>query len=372
MARVFKRRGNWYLDYRAHGRRLREKVGPDKGLALRALAVRQAQIVQERFQLPTRRTIPTFKEFAVRYMQYAKANKRGFRNEKYRIEGLVRRFGSRRLSELSAWDAEKLKVERSRKDGAAPATINRELGNLKHMMTMAIEWGYLEKNPFARVRLMRVPRRPERVLSREEERLLLAACETVRGDYLKATVVLALHTGMRKGEILALEWPQADFPHRTISIHNAKSRYGERRIPMNDLVYNLLWQLYEQRNGDGLVFPNHRKPGDRIGDHKMGFWKAVKKAGIRHIRFHDLRHTFATRLVRAGTDLITVQHLLGHASITMTARYAHALEGDKIAAVQRLEGAVEGRQTDPNTTPAAVGAGGRYAGNGSNISPVGV
>ena len=69
----------------------------------------------------------------------------------------------------------------------------------------------------------------------------------------------------------------------------------------------------------------------------MGFWKAVKLAGIPHIRFHDLRHTFATRLVRAGVDIVTLQHLLGHANITMTSRYAHSLADSKLDAVRRLE-----------------------------------
>jgi len=79
--------------------------------------------------------------------------------------------------------------------------------------------------------------------------------------------------------------------------------------------------------------------------------KAVRLAGIPKIRFHDLRHTFATRLVREGVDLITVQHLLGHATITMTARYAHSLANDKIAAVRRLDLAAFRSSPDPNRTP---------------------
>ncbi len=102
-------------------------------------------------------------------------------------------------------------------------------------------------------------------------------------------------------------------------------------------VQDLLFDLAQKRKSD-FVFPSSRKPGERLGDSKVGFWRAVKLAGIPHIRVNDLRHTFASRLVRAGADLITVQHLLGHANITMTARYAHALEDGKIDAVRRLGG----------------------------------
>lgn len=117
---------------------------------------------------------------------------------------------------------------------------------------------------------------------------------------------------------------------------NSKSEAGHRSIPMNGAVHSLLLILPRQR-GAPLVFPIHRNPGQRMRDHKVGFLKAVRLADIPHIRFHDLRHTFATRLVRAGVDIITVQRLLGHAKISMTARYARSLLNDRIAAVRLLD-----------------------------------
>jgi integrase len=352
---VFHKNGSWYIDFYLGGRRIREKVGPSKTDARRALAIRRAEVIQRRFHFHPKTNAPTFEEFADRYLELVSVHKRGAHNERYRVKKLADYFGKVRLSALTAIDAEEYRAERAKK--SKPATVNRDLGNLKHMMTKAVEWNYLADNPFKGVKLLPIPRLPERILTSEEQECLLAACKRVRAPCLRPNVLMALNTGMPKGEILSLEWSQVDFASRTIRIDNAKTKYGERRIPMNETVYNVLSNLARGHKGS-LVFPSRRNPGHRMRDHKRGFRKAVRLAGIPHIRFHDLRHTFATRLVRAGVDLITVQHLLGHARITMTARYAHTLADDKIAAVRRLDRLAAGElaaQTAPNQPPAHAG-----------------
>lgn len=145
---------------------------------------------------------------------------------------------------------------------------------------------------------------------------------------------------MRRGELLSLEWEQIDLVRRRIRILNAKTTSSERSIPMNSTVHGLFCDLGQRRNSK-LVFPSKRRNGDRFLDLKKGFKKAVTLAGLPKIRFHDLRHTFATRLVQAGVDIITVQHLLGHARISMTARYAHSPDQARVAAVERLDGLFE-------------------------------
>lgn len=331
---VFCRRGNWYLDYYAGAQRIREKFGRSKGEAEKALAVRIAQIAQGRFELRSKVTTPSFEQFAERYSEYAKTNKRGYYNERYRIQQLVQVFGKRKLSDLTSWDGEQLKIRLSK--DFKPATVNRLLGNLKHMMTMAVKWDTLSKSPFAGVKLLPVATCIERILDIEEEEKLLTACDRVRSPYLRSMVTLALYTGMRKGEILSLQWALVDLANRFIRVQNGKTALSDRRIPMNDTVFGAFAKLSEQRKSD-FVFPSHRKMGDRFRDPKVGFMKAVRLAGIPPLRFHDLRHSFASRLVRAGVDLITVQHLLGHATVAMTSRYAHSLADDKIAAVRRLD-----------------------------------
>jgi len=348
---VFKRNGAWYIDQYCGSRRVREKVGPTKSEAEHALAIRRAEIIQNRFHLMPKKSIPTFEEFAKRYLKLVTEHKRGSRNERYRVQKLAEYFGRIRLCDLTLLDAERFKAKRAKE--AQPATVNRELDNLKHMMTKAREWRFLRDNPFADVKLLPVPNRPERILTEAEEKKLLAACSRVRAPHLRPVVLLALNTGMSKGEILGLGWSQVDLLNRTIRIDNSKTKYRERRIPMNETVWNLLAALEQERKA-ALVFPSPRNAGHGMRDHKTGFWKAIKAAGIDHIRFHDLRHTFATRLVRAGVDLVTVQHLLGHSKITMTARYAHALFDAKMDAVRRLESGEKAQEVDPNRPPARL------------------
>src|SRR4029077_19052065 len=144
----------------------------------------------------------------------------------------------------------------------------------------------------------------------------------------------ALNTGMRRSELLSLQWSQVDFAQRSIRVLNAKTDSGRRTIPMNLATYNVLNDLRRDGRSE-LVFPSPRKKGARIFDLKKGFKKVVRLGQLEgNLRFHDLRHSFATRLVQSGVDIITVQRLLGHAKISMTTRYAHSPDASRIAAVE--------------------------------------
>jgi hypothetical protein len=118
---------------------------------------------------------------------------------------------------------------------------------------------------------------------------------------------------------------------------------------VNAAVYSLLSELAKTATSP-LIFPSNRKPGEKLLEVKKGFKKAVGLAEIPPIRFHDTRHTFATRLVRAGADIVTVQHLSGNSKITMMARYAHSLADVKMAAVCKLDSAGVCSALDSNRT----------------------
>jgi integrase len=351
--KIVKRNGVFYLDFYFRGRRVREKVGSTKGVAMRAQAAREGEILQGRFKIVPKRGATRFDDHADKYLELVSVHKRGAHVERYLIKTLKVHFGKYRVSDLTAEDAERYKAVRSAL--VKPATINRELTLAKHLLTKAVEWKVIADNPFHGVRNLKVQRHVERVLGYDEENKLLDACNHVRAQHLRPVVVLALNTGMRRGELLSLEWARVDLSQRTIRVINAKSEAGNRIIPMNMAVHTELSELAKAALSP-LVFPSNRKPGGKFLDLKKGFGKAVKLAGIPHLRFHDLRHTFATRLVRAGVDIVTVQNLLGHSKITMTARYAHSLADVKIAAVSKLDFAVSYSSPDSNRTPSPTAA----------------
>jgi len=149
---------------------------------------------------------------------------------------------------------------------------------------------------------------------------------------------MALNTGMRLGELTAVEWKDIDFKCTVIHVDNKKEHhtknYEPRTIPMNEQLMAVLRRL-PRRLDSPLVF--QRKNGEKFAKMRTSFENAVKRSGIAHVRFHDLRHTFASHLVMAGVDIRTVQELLGHKDIRMTMRYSHLAPDHMKNAVRILD-----------------------------------
>jgi integrase len=139
----------------------------------------------------------------------------------------------------------------------------------------------------------------------------------------KGHVLFALNTGMRQNEIFTLKWSEVDLFRKTVTVIESEN-YDKRTIPLNEIACNLLSQKAKIRAMSGLVFPN-LKTGQKIIPQNLmwHFYNAQKETGIDHVRFHDLRQTFSTRLVQSGIDLYKVSKLLGHRDIKTTQRYAH-------------------------------------------------
>jgi integrase len=201
-----------------------------------------------------------------------------------------------------------------------PATVNRLFMFVSGVLAEAVRRGYIDRNPASRI-----PQLPEHndklrwLTDAEEERLLAFA-----PDYIKPLILTAIHTGMRKGEVLRLKRADLDFEQRLLQVTQAKN-HRVRYIPMNDTLMELLRSIpaFVGKNGPSpYVFTN---PETGVGftniDH--GYREAVRKAGLTGVNFHTLRHTFASRLVQAGVPLNTVRELLGHGTMQVTMRYAH-------------------------------------------------
>ena len=274
---------------------------------------------------------PRLKDFIDEiYLPWAKANKRSCRDDVWRSGVLIEYFGKQRMDEIAPFKIERFKHERRagltwRGTPRTPASVNRELEVLSRIFTIAIDNGMNIQNPCRKVRLLRMDNQRNRYLGEDEETRLMAIL-VGRRAHLRPIVILALHTGMRRGEVLSLRWNQIDFGRGLILVQRTKTG-RDRIVPMNSTVRETLAAIRQQAEGD-QVFP--------INDVKRSFSYACVKAKIADFRFHDLRHTAATRLADRGADAFQIAAILGHSSIQMTARYTHATSDGLRRAMESL------------------------------------
>lgn len=214
----------------------------------------------------------------------------------------------------------------------APATIATRLRYLKLAVRKAERDGWEGRNRLHLVSPPRQPRGRDRVLSHAEERTLQRVMEP---DDFEA-VAVAVDTGFRRGELFTLQPGNVDLSVREVAVMGKGQRF--RVVPLTARAHFALWRRVQA--GHPWLFPGRRDPRKHLDPETWirGRWRpALERAGIRGLVFHGLRHTFASRLVDAGEDLLVIQRLLGHASVAMTQRYAHVSTTALHRAVYRLE-----------------------------------
>jgi integrase len=225
--------------------------------------------------------------------------------------------------------ADDYRRERHEQKTLSDTTVNRDLEVLRHLLFWAVDMGYLATNPLSRVRMIRERRKPRLVVSLEEEDKLLRTS----APHLRRIVIAALDSGMRRGEILGQLWEHIDFSRRMLYVTRSKTPEGEaREIPLTNRLFAI---LESSRQKSGLVFTFRGESIQRI---KTAWKAAIRRAGIRYFRFHDLRHSFNTRLMLAGVQQEVRKALMGHSSgEDVNAIYTHVEWPEKLEAIRRLE-----------------------------------
>lgn len=253
-----------------------------------------------------------------------------------------------------------------RRDQVSAATTNRDLAAIKAALTKAVEWELIPAHPLDRLRPSRIAtggvvryltaeegaslrtalkeRESERRTSRERHNAWHEARGTAGHpqwpddgytDHLMPMVLLALNTGLRRGELFGLRWRDVNLQTRLLTVAAESAKSGKaRHIPLNAEAHDVLTRWRAQQSGTGLVFAN--SSGGRFDNIQTSWERLTAAAKIQDFRFHDLRHDFASKLVMAGVDLNTVRELLGHGDIKMTLRYAHLAPAKLAEAVSRL------------------------------------
>src|SRR5262245_19191443 len=341
---IYERKGlkgdvTYYIRYQVDLRDIKERMGTKargftREMAKDALKARLGEIAQGRFNLEKARKPVPFSKLAERYREFAGGYKRGWETEKYIVDEFANLFGTAPLANITTWQIEKWKAERGKE--LHLATVNRRLTVIKHMFGKAVDWGLIKTNPATGVKRFTVVSERTRFLTGEEVQNLLTKCESdITSPWLLPLVTLALNTGMRQGELLNLKWEGVNFERGVISVMQTKTM-RRKTIAMNDATREALNWLSEHRYGEYLVMWPW---GDRVGRTTVydAFKEACSAAGIKDFSFNDLRHTFASHLVMAGVDLVTVKDLLGHTGINMTVRYSHLVPEHKAQAVAKLD-----------------------------------
>jgi integrase len=325
--------GIWWIRFiDAEGKLRREKVG-SKSAAIALVRNRKAAAWEGK-KLPKklRARIVRFSELADDYLVHVKTNNQGQDVDKYRILAFKTAFGDR-LADIPIADLRKWFAQQAWK----PGTFNRSRTVLRLIYKLGIENKKIEGNPADLLKHQKEPDGSVRYLNQhspdEESRLRKAVfakypCHMPELD-------IALNTGMRRSEQYSrIDWSCVDFLRRDLFVPKSKNG-ASRHIALNSEALAVFQELFARRRGEDPIFASERG-GERLLGARHWFEGAIADAKVKHFRWHDLRHTFASRLVMAGVDLRTVAELMGHKRIQMTMRYAHLAPAHKLAAVEKL------------------------------------
>jgi len=330
-------KGVWWVRYFFNGERPHYSLGTvDKAEALEE-AARIRYEIKHGIHRPQKRMI--FDKLIKKYLKWAKSNKKenSYERDLVSLKPLLAFFGGKRIDWITLYQAEQYKIQRvdgtlqvegvSRKKKLAKSTVNKEIMFFKHMFNKAVEWSFLDKSPLRYLKLYReFPR--TRYVKPDEWPQLVRCCTPEMRDI----VIFARNTGMRRSEIFNFKWEDIDWRQKSFDIIKCKNNQP-RTLVMNQVVYKILLRRKKTANSC-YVFPG--KDDKKRKTIRRGFKAACRRADIKDLRFHDLRHTFASDLVNREIKLATIANLMGHKRIVTTMRYAHlykrhlreAMEGD--------------------------------------------
>jgi integrase len=337
---LFKRGKVWWVYVQVDGVRQAKTTGTGNRRQAEAIgSVFEEMLNLKRHNLPQFQPDMTFNELFARFT----AEGLSTLYSRERLVHLLPFFGELPLSKIDKSSVRRYRQQRHAASEITVATANRDVAVLRHLLYFAVEEGIITTNPLARMRMERERRTKKPILSYREESLLLP----VAIAHLRRIIIAAVDTGMRRGEILWQRWEDIDFENRFLCVSRSKTPEGEmREIPLTTRLHDLLLPLWKE---SGFVFTledeppeegmpeNEQKPLKTV---KSSWASALRRAKLRHFRFHDLRHTANTRLMLAGVMQEVRRELIGHTSRhsrDVNDRYTQIGLPEKRDAIRKLE-----------------------------------
>ena len=339
--------GIWWINYRdAQGQRHREPVGSYK-VAEEAYLQRRQEVREGRFIPPKKSGGVKFGALVEETLADMKTRVSDAHYNEKRIQwGKLQRYslGAKRfhpeekaadgLAELAAYAVTpgiiKDVLQTLRGENVSGSTANKYRAFLGNVFSYAVLYDKLPANPVLKIKKFKEPEGRVRFLSEDEEAKLRADIQEHCPER-EAELDLAMYTGSRRGEQFRLSRRNVDFDRGVILVDGKR---GRREIELNSAAVAALRRLMDPKRE--TVIAEHRPDRGRQKDWRRWFEDAIKRTGIQDFHYHDLRHTFASRLVMSGVDLRTVQDLLGHKDIRMTMRYAHLSNSHRKTAVEKI------------------------------------
>lgn len=334
---VYEKNGKFYYAFMLFGMR---KHGACKGCKDISHAIEYEADMKNQISLLHRKKVDeseviTVKQMFDEYLKYSEINNstRTYKDNKHKVDIMQMFFNpDKKISEIKPFEIEKLKTFITKDLKNSKATFNRYFASLKKAYNLIIKNHKLNmQNPCNLVSSYKEDNQILRYLTKEEETRLFQKLP----EYLKPIVICALTTGLRKSNILQLKWENINFDVGFIEILKQENKGHKKiQIPLSSKFRTELEKIGIKDKG--YVFISHRgnKPYTNIDE---GFRQALKRAGIKNFRFHDLRHTVGTRLVASGADLLTVKEILAHSELSTTQRYTHPINENIKKAVDILD-----------------------------------
>ena len=305
---LYRRSKTYWCSLQCQGKRVHESLKTEnKKLAEKRYAKILTDIVEGRFFEKVKAKETTYRQMVDKYLKKYRKSR-----DETSLNQLLPVFGNMVIADITTESVSDYMEERLIE--VRPATVYQELALMRRMFNVARkEWKWVKDNPIADLSFsVGNDNARDRWLTFEEEEQLLKSASP---EWLRNLIIFALRTGMRRGEILSLKWSSVDFKRRLITVEKSKNGM-KRSIPMSEAVFDMLKDV-KVIDISNIVFPFN------INTINDGFRRAKRKADVHDFKFHDCRHTFATRLVQNGVDIYKVKELLGHKSISVTMRYAH-------------------------------------------------
>jgi integrase len=319
---MYQRNGKWYSDFWYAGKRYTKGWGSiSKSIAKEKERKFINDIASGEYESKKKRIV--FDKLAKQYLEHSKTIKRpsSYKRDEGSIKRLSSFFSGQHLSEITPWLIEKYRKERLNE--VQRATVNRERTCLSAMFAMAKKWGLAKENPVQGVARYKEEVKDVRPLTPDKEKELFDRLKNnPRSWHVWAIAFVALYAGMRKGEILKLTRENVDFKRQIIRVTHTKN-WEAREIPMSEVLTKVLKEAIARSPKDSpYVFANS-KTGKPYTDVKTSFTKATKKVGLEGFRFHDLRHTWCSRMCELGIAETAIQKAGGWKTRSMISRYSH-------------------------------------------------